>query len=1658
MQQLIEWLKELSYLGLDLWLEDGRLRYRAPDGVITSAQVAELKAHRTEIIALLTQDPDAIKAYPLSHGQRALWFIHESDASAAYNLAFAARIHSTVDITALEITFQQLAERHPLLRSHFPQWSNGPVRELHAIDEIDFAEIDASAWSDETLRKEIATEQHAPFDLQQGPVMRMRLFTVAPQQHVLLWVIHHIVCDGHSIATLLDEFRQIYPALTAGQPIPLAPLPHQYQEYVRWQQQMLADKTASSEGEQLWSFWQEQLGEQLSVIDLPVDHVRPPIQTYRGDAVSFTLDESRLQQVKQLAAQESTTPYGVLLAAFQLLLHRYTGQEEILVGSPTAGRTHSEFANVVGYFVNPVVLRAAFADDLTFQQLLAQVGRQAMAAVSHQDFPFSLLVERLQPTRDPSRSPIFQVAYLYQRVQQQRGVARLMVPDDPTASVAWGGLLLTPIELVQQAGVFDLEFEIHEGVSHLRCWLKYKNDLFDRATIARMADHFQTMVRAILADPTAPILSYPLLSADETQQLLVDWNATERSYPLDHCLHHHFEAQVARTPDVVAVRFDDGSGQEANELTYRELDARANQLAHHLQSLGVGSPSSVPSRAGTRESLSAEVLVGIAVERSLEMVIGLYAILKAGGAYVPLDPSYPAERLASMMADAGAPVLLTQAHLVEQLPTTNAQIICLDRDWPQIATQPTTRPACAVTADNLAYMIYTSGSTGKPKGAMNTHRGICNRLLWMQEEYQLESSDHILQKTPFSFDVSVWEFFWPLMVGARLVVAKPEGHKDPDYLVSLIQREEITTLHFVPPMLQAFLYAEGVEACDSLRRVICSGEALPMDLQRRFFTQLEKVELHNLYGPTEAAIDVTYWRCQPDDNRTTVPIGRPVANTQIYILDRQMQPVPIGVAGELYIGGVQVGRGYHNRSELTADKFVADPFVPESDAKLYRTGDLARHLADGTIEFLGRIDHQVKLRGFRIELGEIEAALVDDPAVREAVVLLRDDVVETAQLVAYIVPTEPTAMAQSTLTSSLRQRLATSLPDYMIPTHFLLLAALPLSPNGKLDRKALPMPEQQRHSDEYVAPQSDVEEILAAIWRDVLKQSSIGIHDNFFALGGDSILSIQVVAKAKQRGIGLTVQQLFQHQTIGQLAAVAQSEITSSATQTAVVGLVPLTPIQRWFFAQNQPEPDHFNQSILLEISSTIVPTRLEKALHALLDHHDALRLRFRKGPTGWQQENLAPGVPFQLTVVDVADLSPSDLDRRIEETATAAQASLRLTDGELMRAVLFQKGADQPSLLLLAIHHLAVDGISWRILLEDLTTAYEQLSTDETIAFPPKSTSYQAWADHLIDYAEADVIRDEIGFWLNTLPVGIPTMPLDPLPAASLSDVQNCESTVNTVTITLAAKETTLLLQEVPSRYNTRTDDLLLTALCMAYSQWSGDDRLFIDIERHGREELFSDVDLSRTVGWFTSISPVLLQFEQGCTAAPGEAIKAIKEQLRQVPRQGIGYGLLRYLSSDDAIRAAMERLPQPQILFNYLGQFGDNVTPSQPFPSGGKGQTTPSSMSGRAGEGLKQGFHLLPASVGLEHSPQTVRSYLLEINAFVLSGQLHVQWRYSRHLHNAATIGMVAANFLEHLHTLIAHCQSPDAGGYTKSDFPYAPVDEQEFGQLAALLEQMG
>ena len=1040
---------------------------------------------------------------PLSFAQQQVW-LHAllTPGLPIYNQSLVLKHTGPFNRDALDKSLREMVRRHASLRTTFIEQDGLPAQVVAEQATVNLAVTDLSTLAlperEEQVRRIEAEELAKPFDLAVGPLMRTRLLRLADESHILIVTLHTIVADERSLDILAQELSALYESYTAGATSGLSELPLQYADFAAWQSQTFDDHAV----EQQISYWRTRLSGMPTALDLPTDRPRPRAQTFRGASKSILLPNSLKGALEKLGEEQNVSLFVLLLSAFQTLLLRYTRQDDIVVGAVLPGRDEINIRELIGLFANVAVMRTGMSGDPSFRELVSRVNEVFAGACKHQPVPFDRLVKEVQPDRDPSRNPLFQVLFSLQ----------------DSNSELKSGWQIADLATDNVTSKVDLELELHTRPDGTEAHFTYSTDLFDGGTIVRMCGHFRQLLEGIVANPDEHISRFDLLTEAERRQLLVEWNDTSVDYPRDVPLHKFIEDQVQRAPNAIAVVY------ENEQITYSQLNSRANQLAHRLKKLGVGP----------------DVLVAVCAERSVELVVALLAAIKAGGAYVPLDPEYPRERLQTMHQDTGSPVLLTQEHLLDRVAGLPGHVILLDRDWETLQQESTGNLPADVGGKNLAYAIYTSGSTGKPKGVPNVHEGIVNRLLWMQDMYQLTPEDRVLQKTPYSFDVSVWEFFWPLMMGATLVVARPGGHKDPAYLVNLIAEQKITTLHFVPSMLSIFLEADGLERCRSVRQVFASGEALSFELQQRFFERLG-AQLHNLYGPTEAAVDVTYWTCRPDSQQSIVPIGRPVANTQIYILDASLQPVPIGVAGELHIGGIQLARGYLNRPDLTAQKFITSPFGQAPTDRLYKTGDLARFLPDGNIEYLGRIDHQVKLRGFRIELGEIEAVLGECAGVLQAVVIVREDKPGDKRLVAYLIP----ASGHELPVDSIRNEVKAKLPEYMVPSRFVILNEVPMTTSGKVDRKALPAPDAaELASDEkLVAPRDPIEAQLVNIWESILGVSPIGINHNFFELGGHSLLAVKLMRRIEQTfGKNLPLATLLQAPTIEPLAAILRQK------------------------------------------------------------------------------------------------------------------------------------------------------------------------------------------------------------------------------------------------------------------------------------------------------------------------------------------------------------------------------------------------------------------------------------------------------------------------------------------------------------------------------------
>ncbi|MEH2220692.1 MAG: amino acid adenylation domain-containing protein [Nostoc sp.] len=1538
---------------------------------------------------------------PLSFAQRRIWFLKqlESD-SASYNSPVALRFSGKLNITALESSLNAIISRHEALRTNFVTVDGQPVQVIAPtlnlkLPLVDLQHLPIQEREVETQRL-AKTEALQPFDLERESLVRVKLLRLDKDEYVLLLTLHHIVFDGWSFGVLYGELAKLYLGFCTNDIPGLPELLIQYADFAVWQRRWLTREALQTQ----FDYWKQQLKDAPTLLELPTDRPRTAIQTFQGAHQYVTLPPNLSQALANLSRREGVTLFMTLYAAFVTLLYRYTGSDDILVGTPIANRNHPEIEGLIGFFVNTLVLRTQFQGNPSFQDVLSGVREMALQGYAHQDLPFEELVEVLQPARSLSHSPLFQVMFVFQ--------------NTPMPAMDLPELRVSSLAVETGTTNFDLTLSMENTASGLIAEWEYNSDLFDDSTIARIAGQFQVLLEGIVNSPSSRISDLPLLRESEQQQLLEEWNSTFAEYPQHKCIHQLFEAQVEQTPDAIAVVF------ENEHLTYAQLNAKANQLAHHLQTLGV----------------KPEVMVGICVERSLFMLIGILGILKAGGAYVPLDPAYPSERLAYILSDSQVQVLLTQENLLATLPNDAAELLCLDTDWVIISNQGKENPHIEVQASNLAYVIYTSGSTGQPKGVMIEHRSLVNFTHAARYDYGIGKRDCVLQFASISFDAAAAEIYPCLTCGGKLVLSTSEIYtsiakflqKSEEWQISVwilptaywhqLTSELSFTQELIPPSIR-LVFIGGEAAQEQTLRLWQKS----VDERIRSQRQEEPPLLFNVYGPSETTVDATafkFLQLQPSDRHFILPIGRPISNVKAYILDRYQQPVPIGVLGELYIGGECLARGYLNRPDLTAEKFIDWTF--QKSQRLYKTGDLARYLPDGKIEFRGRIDRQVKIRGFRIELGEIETVLTTHPQVEDAVVIDSEDVPGSKRLIAYVV-----AYEQSSFKNQLRDYLKQKLPDYMIPSAFVILESLPLTPNGKVDRQALLAYQVNNDANNFVLPRTYTEKVLAKIWQDVLNLEQVSVLQNFFELGGDSIISIQIIARAHQAGLQITTKQLFQHQTIAELAIATVNTTTSIvAEQGLVTGIVPLTPIQHGFFEENWTEPHHFNQSMLLEVPPDLKPALLEQVVRELIIHHDALRMRFVRDELGWQQQNSddCQQVPFQL--IDLSSLAEEEHKAAIEQQANQLQTTLNLEEGPLLRAVLFKLGNDRPGRLLLIVHHLVVDGVSWRILLEDLATAYQQLQQTQTIQLPPKTTSFQDWAIRLQDYGRSHSCKQELDYWLAQCDRHIRPIPVDYPTGLGLA--ANTVGSTEETTVFLSAAETTALLEKVPSVYNTQINDVLLTALVQTFAQWTGNCALLVELEGHGREELFEDVYLSRTVGWFTSIYPVRLELSTAFDL--GVALKSIKEQLRRIPNRGIGYGILRYLSQNAEIQKKLQEIARSQICFNYLGQL-DQVLSSNIWQKFAQENT---------GQGL---------------SPLAKRSYLLDVVGSVVAGKLQMTWFYNRNVHRRATIEGLANEYNSVLRSLIAHCQSSEGGGYTPTDFPLVDLSQEDLDDLLSKID---
>jgi amino acid adenylation domain-containing protein len=1275
------------------------------------------------------------KALPLSYPQKRFWLLDQLKFSRhAYYLLEVLRLHGPLDVGALAQSLQEMTRRHEVLRTTFVNSVEQPSQVIRPPTTFPLPIVDLQHLSQGQQEAQVHTlaqsEVRRPFDLAQGPLVRGTLVRHTDAEHVLVLTMHHIVSDGWSYGIFWREMAALYKAFAAGQPSPLPEVPIQYADYAHWQRQWPQDEMLETQ----LGYWKRQLT-RLSVLQLPMDQPRPAIQTFRGARHFMTVSPTLTQALKALCRQHGVTLFMTLLAAFQTLLHRYTGQEDIAVGSLIANRNRPEIEDLIGFFVNTVVLRTDLSGDPSFRELLVRVRQVTLGAYEHQDVPYEKLLEELRAPRDLSRNSLFQVMCVLHNTPQQ-------APELP-------GLTVHSVEIDPGTARFDVTLEFWDTPEGLRCRFEYSTDLFEAPTIARMAGHLQTLLEGIAADPAQRLSTLSLLTADERQRLLVEWNTTAASSPDDQCIHSLFEAQVARTPDAVAVV----CGNES--LTYHELDRRANQVAHHLQALGAGP----------------EVLVGLCLERSLPMVVGLLGILKAGAAYVPLDPSYPPERLTFILGDARPPVVLTQERLTAGLPAHGAHMVCLDSHWPIMAQYNDDNPCSGASAENIAYLLYTSGSTGNPKGVLGAHRAALNALAWMWQAWPFANDEVCCQKTSISFGDSIQELLGPLLRGQLLVVIRDEVLKDIPRFVQTLALHRVTRLILVPSLLRTLLdtYHDLPVRLPSLKLWFAGGEALSSDLVQRFRQCLPHSRLINLYGASEASDDTTWYDTDlASSELSRVPIGRPIAKTHVYVLDHHLQPVPIGAAGELYVGGAGLTRGYFNRPELTAERFIPHPFIHEPGARLYKTGDIVRYRPEGNIEYVGRYDQQVKLRGVLIELEEIEAVLRQQPAVREAVVIIREDVPGDPRLVAYVVP----AQEPGPTIRELRRFLGKKLPATMVPAAFVVLGDLPQTPSGKVDRAALPPPSLLRPAleDLYVAPCTAIEQQLATIWCELLGLERVGIHDNFFELGGHSLLAMRLLFRVHDSThVEMPLSSFFETPTVAGVAAIIElANQTEQGRQASPIvpipreGTLPASIAQEhfWLFDQLLPGLPLFNISYAIRLQGTLDVAILEQSFNEMIKRHESLRTIFA-AVDGQLLQIIAPTLLSPLTARDLRAWPENEREsiaqRLIQEESRQA---FDLTQGPLLRRCLLRLN-QQDYLLLVTLHHIIGDGWSLGILMHELAVLYDAFAAGMPSPLPALPIQYADFASWQRQWRHDVVMQGQLSYWKAQLHEPLPVLEL---------------------------------------------------------------------------------------------------------------------------------------------------------------------------------------------------------------------------------------------------------------------------------------------------------
>ena len=1530
--------------------------------------------------------------YPLSSAQKRLYVLQQMDTeSTRYNLSSVMVLEGELDIKRFEHAGRRLIGQHESLRTSFLLIHDEPVQKVH-----DHAEVALEHYAPELQTKEQENRAHTinrfirPFDLSWAPLLRLGLINLGKARYMFMYDMHHIITDGISMGLLGNDFFTLY----AGEELP--PLKIRYRDYSQWQNREKQKETMLKQEK----YWIEKFAGEIPLLNLPTDYVRPAILHFEGNTVNFEIHSQEIRELRQLALEENVTFYMTLLALYFILLSKLSTQEEITVGTPTAGRIHENLENVIGMFVNTLVLKGNPSGEKTIRQFLAEIKEKTVQSFENQEYQFEDLVNRLTLSRDVSRNPLFDVMFVYHNIDTMMG----NIVEKEIA-----GLKPMPWKYQKTTSKFDLTLQITESNEKLNFSFEYSINLFKRETIERFIIYLKNIISGILKNRNQEIAELEILPEHEKQEILFDFNDTDANYPHKKTIHHLLAQEVEKAPDRIAL---EGSGrlpalqeertEEFIQLTYRELNMKSSQLAYLLKEKGV----------------KTDMPVGIMANRLIEVVYGMLAILQTGGAYLPIDEDYPQERIRYMLADSNVKVLLTSRNVSEKIAFENDMVYLEDSKGAPLFTQHP--PA------GLAYVIYTSGTTGRPKGSLISHKNVIRLLINDKSRFDFSQKDVWTIFHSFCFDFSVWEMYGGLLYGGKVIIIPKEIARDPLEYLKLLKKNKVTVLNQTPAAFYNLADAELNQPARSLalRYVIFGGEALNPTKLKKWQEKYPETKLINMFGITETTVHVTYKEITPRETAVnTSNIGKPIPTLSVYILDKYLRLLPKGTAGEICVGGAGIGRGYLNQVELTVEKFVTNPYL--RGERIYRSGDLGRIIENNDLEYLGRIDRQVKIRGFRIELGEIERRLLSYKEIKEVLIMMKKNEGGDKYLCAYIIPhtyksgnlAGSPETSKSLKLSELRSYLSQHLPDYMIPAYFVILDCFPLTPNGKIDRQALPEPYTGLSSDStYIAPRNEIEKKLQESWQQVLGRNLIGIHDNFFELGGDSIKSIQIASRMNKEGYKFNLRDIFMKPQISELAPLVK-KIDLTADQGMITGIVPLTPIQQWFFENSHVDNHHFNQATVLHFEEGIKGEAVKAIFSKLQEHHDALRTTVKILEGNIVQT--VQGLEYPLSVKEYDLREQEDALEIMEQKANEIQASINLEEGPLMNGGLFQ--LREGTRLLIVIHHLVVDGVSWRILIEDIDTLYRQYKKSSRLVLPLKTDSYKKWAKRLYEYAVNGFSHAEKTYW-----EAIESTEIEPI-TKDYNEEHNYVKDAITLSSNLTPEQTRLLLTDVNHAYGTEINDILLAALAASIRKTWGHRKCLIALEGHGREDILNDMNLNRTVGWFTSIFPVILDmsYEDDLSLQ----IKTVKENLHQVPHKGIGHGILKYLVPGENGTRMKSRL-NPQVSFNYLGQFNAELE--------------------------QISFKTVAEGMGKRQSPERERKYEIEVFGTIIGKELNLGVTFNQRQYRKETIETLLSFFQMELNRLISFCTAKKNKEFTPSDYSYKKLSIETLDRLTAQYEQ--